>query len=108
MREAACRAEDPALFFPEGRGSGPSAAAAVCHGCPVRTDCLAYAHEHDVSDGVWGGENFASRRRAPSPRAPVHCGQHPERPAVAHGLCTTCYGRWRRRRRGSSAHSAAL
>jgi WhiB family transcriptional regulator, redox-sensing transcriptional regulator len=34
---------------------GLDAAIAVCHTCPVITDCLNYAIKHDLTDGVWGG-----------------------------------------------------
>lgn len=45
--DAACRDEDPELFFPVGN-SGPALlqvaeAKAVCHRCTVASDCLAWA-----------------------------------------------------------------
>jgi WhiB family transcriptional regulator, redox-sensing transcriptional regulator len=30
-------------------------ARAICAGCPVRAECLAYAEENGEVDGIWGG-----------------------------------------------------
>jgi WhiB family redox-sensing transcriptional regulator len=68
---AACLEEDPDLFFPIGN-TGPALlqvalAKTVCHRCPVREQCLAWAMEHGQDSGVWGGlgedERRALRRR---------------------------------------------
>lgn len=70
-QRAACRDEDPELFFPIGTG-GPALvqteqAKAVCHRCPVIDPCLEWAVETNQSTGVWGGmnetERLALRRR---------------------------------------------
>ncbi|WP_031016800.1 WhiB family transcriptional regulator [Streptomyces sp. NRRL S-1314] len=63
---AACRTEDPELFFPIGT-SGPSLlqteqAKAVCRRCPVRKQCLEWALETGQSIGVWGGTSETERR----------------------------------------------
>lgn len=63
---AACRTEDPELFFPAGT-EGPSAvqidqAKAVCRRCPVAEACLAYAFNQHVSDGIFGGLTAGERR----------------------------------------------
>ncbi|WNI33923.1 WhiB family transcriptional regulator [Streptomyces sp. ITFR-6] len=63
---AACRDEDPDLFFPIGT-TGPALvqaedAKAVCHGCPVRAECLSWALENGQDTGVWGGPDEAERR----------------------------------------------
>jgi WhiB family redox-sensing transcriptional regulator len=63
---AACRHEDPELFFPVGT-SGPAAmqteqAKAVCRTCPVREQCLQWALETGQSIGVWGGTSETERR----------------------------------------------
>ncbi|MCZ4096734.1 WhiB family transcriptional regulator [Streptomyces sp. So13.3] len=74
---AACRAEDPELFFPVG-SSGPALlqiqqAKAVCRRCPVREECLSWALEAGQDAGVWGGlsedERRAAKRRAARGRA---------------------------------------
>lgn len=77
---AACREEDPDLFFPIG-STGPALvqtedAKAVCRSCPVRQECLRWALDNGQDAGVWGGldetERRAmkrrSRRRAKDPR----------------------------------------
>jgi len=70
---AACREEDPELFFPIGTG-GPAVlqiehAKAVCQRCSVTDACLAWALESGQETGVWGGlsedERRAQRRRTP-------------------------------------------
>lgn len=63
---AACRTEDPDLFFPIGT-SGPALmqaeqAKAVCRHCPVREQCLQWALETGQSIGVWGGTDETERR----------------------------------------------
>ncbi|WP_393063813.1 WhiB family transcriptional regulator [Streptomyces sp. LN549] len=63
---AACREEDPDLFFPIG-STGPALvqtedAKAVCRGCPVREECLRWALENGQDAGVWGGLGETERR----------------------------------------------
>ncbi|MEU0909538.1 WhiB family transcriptional regulator [Streptomyces althioticus] len=63
---AACRTEDPELFFPIGT-SGPALlqteqAKAVCRGCPVQEQCLEWALATGQSIGVWGGTSETERR----------------------------------------------
>jgi WhiB family redox-sensing transcriptional regulator len=63
---AACREEDPDLFFPIGV-TGPALvqtedAKAVCRGCPVREECLRWALENGQDAGVWGGLGETERR----------------------------------------------
>lgn len=69
---AVCRDLDPELFFPVG-DSGPAqvqtaAAKTVCAGCPVRVDCLTWAHDN-LSHGIAGGLTADERARA---RATAH------------------------------------
>lgn len=82
---AGCRGTDPEVFFPVAE-TGPEreraeeAAKAVCAGCPVRAQCLAWASEA-LPFGVAGGmteaeraalrSNRQSRSRSRSRRAPV-------------------------------------
>jgi len=63
---AACRDEDPELFFPIGT-SGPALlqveqAKAVCRRCPVTDGCLQWALESGQDAGVWGGMSEEERR----------------------------------------------
>jgi WhiB family transcriptional regulator, redox-sensing transcriptional regulator len=77
MDFALCAETDPDLFFPEGQGVSPRKAKSVCARCPVRRPCLAYALEHAVPFGVWGGKSESERRamlaRLPA-AAPGHSG----------------------------------
>lgn len=61
---AACRGDDPELWFPVGTAEPDPLAVAVCMSCPVRTECLewALAHPKLASDGVWGGASQEERR----------------------------------------------
>jgi WhiB family redox-sensing transcriptional regulator len=63
---AACRDEDPELFFPIG-SSGPALiqeelAKAVCFRCVVREACLEWALNTGQPDGICGGLNEMERR----------------------------------------------
>ena len=63
---AACRRADPELFFPVSE-AGPSRlqiwqAKQICHACPVQWMCLAWALQHSVTDGIWGGSTQGERR----------------------------------------------
>ncbi|MFE9927948.1 WhiB family transcriptional regulator [Streptomyces sp. NPDC005533] len=67
-QEAACRWEDPDLFFPVG-SSGPALvqieeAKAVCRRCPVQEPCLQWALEGGQDFGVCGGMSEEERRAA--------------------------------------------
>jgi len=75
--EAACRDEDPELFFPIGN-TGPALsqieeAKAVCRICPAVEPCLQWALESGQDAGVWGGlsedERRALKRRTARARA---------------------------------------
>ncbi|ASR34584.1 transcription factor WhiB [Prauserella marina] len=64
--EAACRDEDPELFFPVS-AMGPGArqserAKAVCARCPVRSECLEYAIDTGLDYGIFGGTTEVERR----------------------------------------------
>lgn len=69
MDMAACRGEDPALFYPE-RYESTTEAKAMCASCPVRIDCLEYALSLPISDdhGIWGGLSERERDRIRSQR----------------------------------------
>lgn len=63
---AACRDEDPSLFFPIGT-VGPALlqiedAKAVCARCPAREACLDWAMTVGEDHGVWGGLAEEERR----------------------------------------------
>lgn len=58
---AACRDEDPELFFAWDEDD-IDAAKAICAGCPVIRPCLDYALKHE-KEGVWGGTTEDERKR---------------------------------------------
>jgi WhiB family transcriptional regulator, redox-sensing transcriptional regulator len=63
---AACRDEDPELFFPIGN-TGPALlqideAKRVCTRCKVMSDCLQWALDSGQDAGVWGGLSEDERR----------------------------------------------
>ena len=63
---AACRDEDPELFFPIGN-TGPALlqieeARAVCRRCDVVDTCLQWALESGPDAGVWGAMSADERR----------------------------------------------
>jgi WhiB family redox-sensing transcriptional regulator len=65
--QAACRDEDPELFFPVSE-LGPGArqvaeAKAVCGRCPVQAQCLRYALDAKLGHGVFGGTTEQERRQ---------------------------------------------
>jgi WhiB family redox-sensing transcriptional regulator len=69
---AACRGEDPELFFPIGSSAlalvQTADAKAVCRRCPAIDACLRWAVATGQEFGVWGGlsedERRALKRRA--------------------------------------------
>jgi WhiB family redox-sensing transcriptional regulator len=76
--DAACLTEDPELFFPIGK-TGPAIvqvelAKRVCAGCVVRQDCLRWALDAGVDQGVWGGLSEDERRslKRRTARARIH------------------------------------
>lgn len=64
---AACKDEDPELFFPVSEvGPGErqvAQAKAVCARCPVRAICLGYALDEGLDHGVFGGTTPDERRK---------------------------------------------
>lgn len=62
MDDALCAQSDPEAFFPE-KGGSTRDAKKVCAECTVREQCLAYALEHHIAWGVWGGLSAKQRAR---------------------------------------------
>lgn len=69
--QAACRTENPALFFPDEQsrptGADVRRAKAICVPCPVWRECLTYALDTRVSVGIWGGLDPDERAARPRP-----------------------------------------
>ena len=77
---AACRDEDPELFFPIGT-TGPALrqveeAKAVCGRCNVIEDCRSWSLETSQEAGVWGGLSEDERRAVLSRSARARAGLH--------------------------------
>ncbi|MEW2420484.1 WhiB family transcriptional regulator [Streptomyces nigra] len=68
---AACRHEDPEVFFSEGKSARGTVlhAQAICHTCPVRRQCGEYAIKTGEDWGVWGGMSRNQLRQARRLRA---------------------------------------
>lgn len=58
---ANCRGIDPDLMHPA-RGESLKEPMAVCEGCVIRPECLAYAMEVQPM-GIWGGTTERQRQR---------------------------------------------
>ena len=58
----ACRDADPELFF-EYERDNPAPALALCSTCTVTDECLDFALEARLSEGIWGGLTSKARRR---------------------------------------------
>jgi WhiB family redox-sensing transcriptional regulator len=66
--DAACRDTDPDLFFPIGTTGNAlrqiDEAKRICRLCPAQIQCLAWALENRVTDGVWGAPRKTSGVRS--------------------------------------------
>jgi WhiB family transcriptional regulator, redox-sensing transcriptional regulator len=66
--DALCAQTEPELFHPL-KGGSTRDAKRICNGTPkqpgclVKAQCLAYALEHDIRDGIWGGLSTLERAR---------------------------------------------
>ncbi len=64
---AACRGQDPNIFFPDHRESHAKAKA-FCNKCSVREECLEEAIEYESLHcftvyGIWGGKTTFERKK---------------------------------------------
>jgi WhiB family redox-sensing transcriptional regulator len=62
MLRGTCRGADTREFFPS-NGLGVEAAQQICRACPVKQECLEYALQNHIEQGVWGGASERERRR---------------------------------------------
>lgn len=66
LSDAACRElnlDKISLFFVDAGRSLSQEARTLCEACPVRTECLEHAYDHEIAGGYFGGMS-PSRRRA--------------------------------------------
>ncbi|MFJ9810740.1 WhiB family transcriptional regulator [Streptomyces sp. NPDC101158] len=70
MSSGLCRTAQADDLFVE--GAAQNGAKALCSGCPVKAECLAYALDHRVEHGVWGGMTERERRALLKRRPTVH------------------------------------
>jgi WhiB family transcriptional regulator, redox-sensing transcriptional regulator len=67
MSRAACLGIGPELFFPVGQSCAAQKqtrdAIRVCSHCEVRDDCLDYALDNAIDEGIWGGMDEDERRK---------------------------------------------
>jgi WhiB family redox-sensing transcriptional regulator len=69
LRNAACRDEDPELFFPD--SDVADVAVRICRTrCSVRLECLTRALDNGEQYGVWGGLTETQRRNVLRYRIP--------------------------------------
>ena len=62
QKDAACRGEGVAQFFPP-EGTSLIRARRICNSCSVSEQCLKYAIERPSLKGVWAGTSERRRRR---------------------------------------------
>jgi WhiB family redox-sensing transcriptional regulator len=61
QRDALC-VEHPEVEWFGSRGYTSAAAKAICAKCLCQKDCLAFALDEELDDGVWGGANSNERK----------------------------------------------
>jgi hypothetical protein len=57
--DAACRDVDPGVFF----DAQTELAIAICRSCSVQGECLDFAVQLRITDGVWGGVDLGAETR---------------------------------------------
>jgi len=103
---AACRGEDPELFFPDPSDTaGISAAVAVCVRCPVTAECAAWATRSRVTYGVFAGRFHNYIAKGAIGRPPGPCGTSAALRAHRHNgeHCEVCLAADRQRREARKA-----
>lgn len=69
---AACRGEDPELFFPlPAEDAKRARAKAICARCPVTVECMATANHQREKYGVWAGFERTDKGRPKLPHGPM-------------------------------------
>lgn len=60
--DAVCAQTDPDMFFPE-QGGNVQSVKQICRACPVAMQCLQFATDNVIQEGIWGGLGPVERRR---------------------------------------------
>lgn len=116
LQHAACRGEDPELFFPVGT-EGPAVAQIaeakrVCSICPARRECLDVALLTGQGHGIWGGLSEDERRLLPARTAVVATGAPDLCMSGRHvksgpGRCSECRKEFERKREATRERDQA-
>jgi hypothetical protein len=102
-QSGACGDLDPDDLFADPGTRAEARVLDACAACPVRRQCLAFAREHRIADGIWGGMTEAELRtlfgikRTASPLCPS--GRHllADVGLTSYGACRGCrLEMWRR------------
>lgn len=67
MVDALCAQIGADEWFPD-KGESNTVAKLTCRRCPVRSECLEYALDHDERHGIWGGLSERERRKLKTQR----------------------------------------
>lgn len=63
VEQAACKGAPTEIWFSErGENRVMRTAKQICAECPVAEPCLAYALDHGIKHGTWGGKSERERR----------------------------------------------
>ena len=71
FEQAECKkAPDKSIFFPESHNASRLLPVAVsyCNACTVREQCLDFALENHIKEGIYGGLSGRQRRKAQADR----------------------------------------
>lgn len=114
MEQAACKGKPAGMFIPDPTAKHTALAVlcaeglALCAGCPVKAECLAYAIKNGERRGVWGGQVFGENRHLRSVDHPPKIITHGTESAYRWACrCEECRDAHRRYNEGLRAlHSA--
>jgi hypothetical protein len=94
---AHCRSMDPEIFFSPDNFTETYAVSVCIRLCTVRQQCLEWALNHKIPDGVWGGTTELDRRKITTPRSRTKCPQCSSLQVYADNhdqLCLACGLSW--------------
>jgi hypothetical protein len=97
--DAACRDHNPDMWFAGEEHPDTVEAVRICHDCPVRFDCLEFALDERMIEGVWGGYTERQRQRVARGQLPGRVGRDRQAEQVL-APCGSKAARGRHLRRG--------